>query len=162
MGSVRRHNQAAESGPVSAVASRLTPIRLAVCMNEIETKAGLASTPGYRYAKLTGNQLYVAGQVPQDSSARTVGVDDPYAQAVQCIANLKVLMSCYDFSAQDIQHLTIYVVGPRDNLTTAWKAVMEDFENDVPPATLIGVSMLGYEGQLVEIDATVVKNADNM
>lgn len=129
-------------------------------MNEIETKSGLASTPGYRYAKLTGNQLHVAGQVPQDSSGNIIEVNDPYTQAIQCLTNLKTLMSCYDFIARDIQHLTIYVVGPRRNLTTAWKAVLEDFLNDVPPATLIGVSMLGHEGQLVEIDATVVKNAE--
>jgi len=131
-------------------------------MNEIETKSGLASTPGYRYARLTGNQLYVAGQVPQDTSGAIVEVDDPYTQAAQCLANLKTLMSCYDFNSTDIQHLTIYVVGPRDNLTTAWKAVLEEFSNDVPPATLIGVSILGHEGQLVEIDATVVKNADEI
>jgi enamine deaminase RidA (YjgF/YER057c/UK114 family) len=129
------------------------------CMNEIETKSGLASTPGYRYAKLTGNQLHVAGQVPQDSSGNIVEVDDPYAQAVQCLVNLKTLMSCYDFTTQDIHHLTIYVLGPRSNLTTAWRAVLEDFSNDVPPATLIGVSMLGHEGQLVEIDATIIRNA---
>jgi len=131
-------------------------------MNEIETKSGLASTPGYRYARLTGNQLYVAGQVPQDTSGAIVEVDDPYTQAAQCLANLKTLMSCYDFNSTDIQHLTIYVVGPRNNLTTAWKAVLEEFSNDVPPATLIGVSILGHEGQLVEIDATVVKNADEI
>ena len=131
-------------------------------MNEIETKSGLASTPGYRYARLTGNQLYVAGQVPQDTSGAIVEVDDPYTQAAQCLANLKTLMSCYDFNSPDIQHLTIYVVGPRNNLTTAWKAVLEEFSNDVPPATLIGVSILGHEGQLVEIDATVVKNADEI
>lgn len=129
-------------------------------MNEIETKSGLASTPGYRYAKLTDNQLYVAGQVPQDTSGAIVEVDDPYTQAAQCLANLKTLISCYDFASPDIQHLTIYVVGPRNNLTTAWKAVLEEFSNDVPPATLIGVSILGHEGQLVEIDATIVKNAD--
>ena len=129
-------------------------------MNEIETKSGLASTPGYRYAKLTGNQLYVAGQVPQDTSGKIVELEDPYTQAEQCLANLKALMSCYDFNAPDIQHLTIYVVGPRNNLTTAWKAVLEEFSNDVPPATLIGVSILGHEGQLVEIDATIVKSAD--
>ncbi len=129
-------------------------------MNEIETKSGLASTPGYRYAKLTGNQLHVAGQVPHDSAGNLVEVNDPHTQATQCLTNLKILLSCYDFTAQDIQHLTIYVVGARNNLTTAWKAVLEDFSNDVPPATLIGVSMLGHEGQLVEIDATVVRNAD--
>jgi len=127
-------------------------------MNKIETKSGLASTLGYRYASLTENQLFVAGQVPQDAFGAIVEVDNPYAQTAQCLANLKTLMSCYDFNLPDIQHLTIYVVGPRNHLNSAWKAVLEEFSNDVPPATLIGVSLLGHEGQLVEIDATIVKN----
>lgn len=69
-------------------------------------------------------------------------------------------MSCHGFSERDIQHLTIYVVGPRDHLTDAWKSVLEAFQGEVPPATLIGVPVLGHEGQLVEIDATVIKDSD--
>ena len=128
-------------------------------MNDLETRSGLAQTPGYRYAKLAGDQLFVAGQVPQDASGNIAGVDDPHAQAAQCLANLKLLLSCYDFSVRDIHQLTVYVVGSRDNLTAAWNAVLEEFSNDVPPATLLGVSVLGHEDQLVEIDATIVKNS---
>lgn len=130
-------------------------------MNEIEIESGLAGTPGYRYAKLAGNRLYVAGQVPQNASGSIVGIDDPYAQALQCLANLEVLMSCYDFSVTDIQRLTVYVTGPRENLAAAWKAVLEEFSNDASPATLIGVSVLGHENQLVEIDATIEKVEEN-
>jgi enamine deaminase RidA (YjgF/YER057c/UK114 family) len=128
-------------------------------MNDAEIKSGLAPTPGYRYAKVTGNQLHVAGQVPQDSDGNIVGIDDPYTQASQCLKNLKILLSCYDFFERDIQHLTIYVVGPSENLRTAWKAVMEEFSNDVPPGSLIGVSVLGHEKQLVEIDARIIRRA---
>lgn len=130
-------------------------------MNEIENDAGLAKTPGYRYAKVTGNQLHVAGQVPRNSAGNIAGIGDPFTQAAQCLANLRILMSCYDFFETDIQRLAIYVVGPRDNLETAWDAVSKEFSGAVPPATLIGVSTLGYEGQLVEIDATIIREADN-
>lgn len=130
-------------------------------MNEIETESGLSPTPGYRYAKVTGDRLHVAGQVPQDSSGKIVGADDPYAQARRCLANLGILLSCYEFLEGDIQHLTIYVVGPRESLGAAWQAVREHFSGEVPPATLIGVSMLGHDGQLVEIDATIVRTADD-
>lgn len=105
--------------------------------------------------------MYVAGQVPQNASGSIVGIDDPYAQALQCLANLEVLMSCYDFSVTDIQRLTVYVTGPRENLAAAWKAVLEEFSNDASPATLIGVSVLGHENQLVEIDATIEKVEEN-
>ena len=126
-------------------------------MNEIELKAGLAKTPGYRYASLSGDQIHVAGQVPQDSSGQIRDINDPYGQATRCLRNLEILLACYDFAMNDIRHLTVYVVGARENLTTAWKGVLSYFLDDVPPATLIGVSLLGYENQLVEIDATIVR-----
>ena len=126
-------------------------------MNDIEVKAGLAQTPGYRYAKLVGDQLHVAGQVPQDSLGKIVGISDPHAQAAQCLANLQLLLSCHNFVEEDIQHLRVYVVGPRQNLISAWQAVQDHFSHQIPPSTLLGVAQLGYEGQLVEIDATIAK-----
>jgi len=42
----------------------------------------------------------------------------------------------------------------RNDLATAWGVVSEWFgEHDVP-STLLGVTVLGYDGQLVEIEAT--------
>ena len=55
--------------------------------------------------------------------------------------------------------MTIYVVGERVNLTIAWSAVKAMFPNGVPPATLLGIATLGYEKQLVEIDATIIKES---
>ena len=126
-------------------------------MNEIETQSGLAATPGYRYAKRSGNQLHIAGQVPLDASGSVVHPEDAFAQAEQCLTNLRTLINCHEFAEEDIQHITIYVVGPHTNLTSAWQAILQGFSNEVPPATLLGVSVLGYENQLVEIDATIVK-----
>ena len=126
-------------------------------MNEIETQAGLAETAGYLYAKKIGSQLHVAGQVPTDPSGDIVGIDDPYRQAHQCLASLELLLKCHDFEKRDIQHLTIYVVGDRESLACAWRAIKEEFPQGVPPATLLGVALLGYDNQLVEIDAKVIR-----
>ena len=126
-------------------------------MNEMEVEAGLPRTANYHYAKNVGNQLFVAGQVPNNSDGDLVGVDDPGAQAVQCLSNLQILLLIHEFNQQDIQQLTVYVVGEKLNLNRAWSAVEEWFDKKVPPATLLGVSVLGYENQLVEIDATVIK-----
>ena len=130
-------------------------------MNEIEEKAGLPKTPGYRYAKQVGNQLHVSGQVPQNESGVIVAMSNPYKQAQQCLANLELLLNCHHFGKNDIQHITIYVVGNRDNLNEAWKAVQTVFNNIVPPATLLGVALLGHESQLVEIDAKIIKTGTN-
>lgn len=131
-------------------------------MNEIEEKAGLPATPGYRYAKHIGTQLYISGQVPHNKSGVIVAISNPYEQAQQCLANLELLLGCYHFGKSDIQHITIYVVGNRDNLSEAWKAVQHYFKGIVPPATLLGVTLLGHENQLVEIDATITKNCGRL
>ncbi len=126
-------------------------------MNDDEQAAGLASTPGYRYADRIGDQLFVAGQVPHDKDGDLTGVGDAAAQATVCLDNLRTLLAVHDFDTTDIRQLVIYVVGEHANLTSAWAAVTAWFGDSVPPATLLGVNLLGYVDQLVEVDATVLK-----
>ena len=126
-------------------------------MNEAELAAGLPETPQYQYAQRVGNQLFVAGQVPHDSRGRLVGPGDPYAQALQCLNNLSTVMAVHGFSTSDVRQLVVYVVGEQADLSAAWQATTESFDGQVPPATLLGVARLGYEGQLVEVTATVLK-----
>lgn len=127
-------------------------------MNEAELAAGLPATPQYQYAQRVGHQLFVAGQVPHDAQGRLVGVDDPYSQACQCLRNLTAVMDVHGFSISDIRRLVVYVVGEQANLSAAWSAVTEYFDGEVPPATLLGIARLGYVGQLVEVDATVIES----
>ena len=125
-------------------------------MNELEIKNGLAPTPGYRYASLIGDQLFVAGQVPLDTDGQIVGPGDSSLQATKCLENLQTLISVHGFSNEDIQKLTVYVVGNTEELSVAWKSVKNYFKQSVPPATLLGVNSLGYKEQVVEIDATII------
>ena len=124
-------------------------------INESEVGAGLAQTSNYRYADRVGNRLFVAGQVPRDAGANVIGHGDPAAQARQCLTNLSTLIAHHGFSTDDIHHLTVYVVGPQQSLRDAWAEVASWFGHNVPPATLLGVALLGYTDQLVEIDAVV-------
>ncbi len=126
-------------------------------MNEAEYDAGLAPTPGYRYAEIVGRQLFVAGQVPLDGDGNLLAVGDPAAQAVACLQNLQTLIVLKGFGLSDIRHLSVHVVGEHQNLLDAWQAVVGWFgEDGVPPATLLGANLLGYVDQLVEIDATIL------
>jgi enamine deaminase RidA (YjgF/YER057c/UK114 family) len=127
-------------------------------MNERELAAGLAATPDYRYADLVGGQLFVAGQVPLDGEARIVGLGDAGRQAEQCLRNLETVLAVHSFEFRHIRHLRVYVAGAHSQLLEAWSAVAGWFAHDVPPATLLGVAVLGYKDQLVEIDATVVRD----
>lgn len=126
-------------------------------MNSLERSAGLAATPGYEYAHRLGDQLFVAGQVPHDSTGQLVGNGDPRAQALQCLQNLDTLLAVHGFARSDIQRLVVYVVGPPEALASAWSGVRGWFAGSTPPATLLGVALLGYPGQVVEVDATVIK-----
>ena len=126
-------------------------------MNEAEIAAGLPATSNYRYADRVGGQLFIAGQMPLDADRTLVGPDDPAAQAKQCLQNLLTLVAHHGFSRDDIHQLTVYVVGAHPNLIAAWGEVTSCFEMNVPPATLLGVTVLGFVGQLVEIDAVIIK-----
>ncbi len=140
--------------PVDARSSRARS-RKTGTVNEIELAAGLAQTPNYRYADVIGNRLFVAGQVPLDAFGTLAGVGQVEVQSEQCLANLFTLVEAHGFGREDIHQLTIYVVGSHQNLLDAWAAIVRGFDLDVPPATLLGVQCLGYEQQLVELDARV-------
>ncbi|MGB3492474.1 MAG: RidA family protein [Elainellaceae cyanobacterium] len=126
-------------------------------MNELEYIVGLPPTENYQYAQQIGNQLFVAGQVPLDQDIKLIGVGNPAAQVRQCLENLSTLIQLHGFSEHDIRQLTVYGVGDRQNLVDIWQAVTTWFNDRVPPATLLGVTCLGYDHQLVEIGATIIK-----
>jgi enamine deaminase RidA (YjgF/YER057c/UK114 family) len=119
--------------------------------------AGLAATPGYRYADVVDGRLFLAGQVPQDEAGQIVSKGDPAGQAGRCLDNLRTVVSANGFAISDVRRLTIYVVGGDRELRDAWQAVVDWFSGEVPPATLLGVALLGYSGQLVEVDADIVR-----
>ncbi len=125
--------------------------------NSEELAAGLAPTPSYRYAEVVGDELFVAGQVPLDGAGDLVEPDAPSPQAKRCLDNLRTLIGVHGFELGDVRHLTVHVVGPHQHLLDAWTAVTGWWDDDVPPATLLGAHLLGYERQVVEIDARIVR-----
>jgi enamine deaminase RidA (YjgF/YER057c/UK114 family) len=55
----------------------------------------------------------------------------------------------------------VYVVATaRHDLVRAWRVVEPAFEPHRPPSTVLGVAMLGYESQLVEIEAVALAPAE--
>ena len=68
------------------------------------------------------------------------------------------LLNVHGFEARHVRHLRIYVVGDENALRDAWTGVTEWFDDDVPPATLLGVNELGYRAQVVEVEASVVRD----
>jgi enamine deaminase RidA (YjgF/YER057c/UK114 family) len=53
---------------------------------------------------------------------------------------------------------TIYVASSdRPDLLAAWEQYEQAYGTDGPPSTLLGVAVLGWPGQLVEIEAIAVR-----
>ncbi|MEZ5225436.1 MAG: Rid family hydrolase [Acidimicrobiales bacterium] len=102
-------------------------------MNDEERNAGLSRTPGYQYAQVVGDQLFIAGQVPLDGSGDLVGVDEPRQQATACLDNMRTLLGVHGFGIEHVRHITIHVVGRHEQLLRAWEAVVEWFGGEVPP-----------------------------
>ncbi len=119
--------------------------------------ASLASGVPYAYAAAAhGRSLYVftAGACPLDDSGATVAMGDLTAQSAQVMENLRVALRAAGAELEDVVKTTVYVAtGAREDLVTAWRVVSDRFGDHDPPSTLLGVSVLGYPGQLVEVEA---------
>ena len=60
----------------------------------------------------------------------------------------------------DVLKTTVYVASSdRADLVAAWNVVRAAFGDHDPPSTLLGVAVLGYPEQLVEVEAVAVRPA---
>jgi enamine deaminase RidA (YjgF/YER057c/UK114 family) len=113
--------------------------------------------PAYSHvAVASGRLVFTAGAVPLDAEGKLVGAGDARAQARQVIENLLVQLREGGAVADDVTKTTVYVVASEPApLSEVWE-VVRDSPLAGAPSTLLGVAALGYEGQLVEIEAIAV------
>jgi enamine deaminase RidA (YjgF/YER057c/UK114 family) len=121
------------------------------------TSPDLFRPPGYAHAVVSRAPVTVwtAGGVPIDRDGALVGAGDVRAQARQVLANLTVALRAAGADPSLVVRTTVYVVGSRADLSAVWE-VVQDSPYAPAASTLLGVSVLGYEGQLVEVEATAV------
>ncbi|MET8688702.1 RidA family protein [Streptomyces sp. NPDC004732] len=117
--------------------------------------------PGYAHAAVVeaGTRIaFMAGSVPLDPEGNVVGEGDVTRQTAQVIANLDEALRAVGSDLSQVVASTVYVVGTEPApLTEAWEVVRGSALHAGPhTSTLLGVSCLGYSGQLVEITATAV------
>ncbi|WP_329115761.1 RidA family protein [Streptomyces sp. NBC_01465] len=117
--------------------------------------------PMYAHAAVVeaGERLaFMAGSVPLDPEGNLIGEGDPVRQAEQVIANLDEALRAVGSDLSRTVATTVYVVADEPAaLTAVWEVVRASGLSDGPhTSTLLGVSCLGYTGQLVEITATAV------
>ena len=106
----------------------------------------------YEYSAVFGGLVFTAGACPLDDDGRVVAAGDRGIQASKCVDNLLAALAEREASAGDLLKTTIFVVADsREDLVGVWEVVEARLGRI--PSTLLGVSLLGYPDQLVEIEA---------
>lgn len=122
---------------------------------EIVRPEGLAEAP-YEYAAIApeARLVFTAGACPLDPAGHVVAPGDVEAQTAQALDNLLVTLAAARSGPELVLKTTVYVVAAeRTDLVRVWDLVAARFGRARPPSTLLGVAMLGYPDQLVEIEA---------
>ena len=122
---------------------------------------GMHPTPGYAHVTISeGNrQAHLAGQCPLDLDGTLIGIGDIDAQVDQIVNNSIKALTHVDAAPDRVIRSVIYVASSeRADLARVWERFTH---SPLAPAfstasTLLGVSQLGYEGQLVELDLTAL------
>ena len=84
------------------------------------------------------------------------GLSDPPGYSHAVVASGGRLVVTAGARGEDVLKTTVYVVSEdRADLAAVWRVVQES-EVAAAASTLLGVSLLGYEGQLVEVEAIAV------
>jgi enamine deaminase RidA (YjgF/YER057c/UK114 family) len=113
----------------------------------------------YAYASVAprGSLVFTAGACPLDDKGDVVGAGDVRAQASLAVANLDVALAEAGATLADVLKTTVFVASAeRADLVAAWEVVEAAFGDHDAPSTLLGVAVLGYPDQLVEIEAVAV------
>ena len=119
--------------------------------------AGLSDVAEYAYAAtvdVPSRLVFTAGACPLDATGATVCPGDYVGQAHQVVANLAAALDSAHAGLSDVIKTTIYVASSdQSDLGAVWQVVRDAFGDHDPPSTLLGVTVLGYDDQLVEVEA---------
>jgi enamine deaminase RidA (YjgF/YER057c/UK114 family) len=91
--------------------------------------------------------------VPLDAEGELVGEGDAVAQAEQVIENLLAALEAGGAGPADVAKTTVYVAGASHEAQVDVWQVVRNSTIGRAPSTLVGVPILGYRGQLVEVEA---------
>jgi enamine deaminase RidA (YjgF/YER057c/UK114 family) len=119
--------------------------------------AALSDVAEYAYAATApaGSRLiFLAGACPLNEDGSTAAPGDYAGQAAKALENMQAALAAAGASLPDVISTRVLVASARrEDLVAAWNVVREGFGDHDVPSTLMGVTVLGYNGQIVEIEA---------
>lgn len=123
----------------------------------------LAPAP-YAYAATApalSRVIHLAGACPLHPDGTTAAIGDVAGQARICLENLEIALAAAGARLTDVLSTRVLVATQdRSELVAAWDVVAAHFGDHDVPSTLVGVAVLGYPDQLVEIEAAAAVAGD--
>ena len=119
--------------------------------------SSLSDVAQYAYAATApagARLIFLAGACPLNEDGTTAAPGDYAGQAAKAFENMRTALGDAGASVEDVISTRVLVASARRrDLVAAWEVVRDSFGAHDVPSTLLGVTVLGYDGQLVEIEA---------
>lgn len=117
----------------------------------------LSDVAEYAYAATApagARLIFLAGSCPLKEDGSTAAIGDYPGQAAKAVENMRIALSEAGATLRDVISTRVLVASARQaDLVAAWEVVRDAFGDHDVPSTLLGVTVLGYDDQLVEIEA---------
>lgn len=122
--------------------------------------SALSDVAAYAYAATAPKDarlVFLAGACPLNEDGTTAAAGDYAGQAARCIDNMTQALTAANATINDVISTRVLVASSqRADLVAVWEIVRDAFGDHDVPSTLVGVTVLGYPDQLVEIEAIAV------
>lgn len=110
---------------------------------------------GYSRAIRVGDMVYVSGTTATNQAGEVVGINDPRAQTIQVLINIKHALESVGATLEDVVRTRIYVTD-----ITRWEEIGrvhgEFFRRTLPVTSMVEVKGLINPQMVVEIEAEAI------
>ncbi|WP_435812516.1 RidA family protein [Streptomyces smyrnaeus] len=117
----------------------------------------LSDVAEYAYAATApcdARLIFLAGACPLAADGTVTPVGDYAGQAARAVENLRTALGEAGADLGDLISTRVLVATARqEDLVSAWEVYRDAMGDHAVPSTLLGVTVLGYTDQLVEIEA---------